>query len=281
MASPPEIALAPGSKLGRYELREWIGAGGAGVIWRALDTQSRSEAALKIVRRRADLSEEQGTEKLLREAKAMARVRHPNVIAILDTGVDGDRVYIAMELVKGVTLKPWLREKQRTAAEILQVFAQAGAGLSAAHDAGVVHRDFKPENILIDEHGTPRILDFGLALSNEISSSLLPPPVTNPGALRGSPGYMAPEQHVDNAVDARADQYSFCVALYEALYNRRLRLGEHALLPRTPPRPDVPLSVHRAIVKGLRQNPRARFVDLASLVGKLTPKPSFWRRWFR
>ncbi len=162
--------------------------------------------------------------RLLREARAIARLSHPNVVAVHDAGAVDDRVYIAMEFVDGDTVDAWLRSKPRSWREIVDVFMAAGRGLAAAHAAGVVHRDFKPQNVMIGRDGSVRVMDFGLArlaeepveapsVETEADRPHVPTTVTKTGALVGTLGYMAPEQFRGEALDGRADQFSFCVAL--------------------------------------------------------------------
>src|SRR5215470_6274154 len=199
--------LERGTRFGRYEVLRHAGAGGMGDVYAAYDPELERNVALKLLRpgtagaRAAELK---------REAQALARLAHANVVAVHDVGTSDGQVYVAMELVEGPTLRAWLAEKPRTAVEILAVFDAAGQGLSAAHGAGLVHRDFKPENVLLGADGRARVTDFGLAVAAGAA-----------GELAGSVPYMAPEQLQGEAVDARADQFAFAVALYEALYGER------------------------------------------------------------
>src|SRR5262249_16347665 len=193
------------------------------------------KVALKLLRPEAaeHRKDPRAKERLLREAQAMARLSHPNVIAVHDLGTLGEQVFIAMELVDGRTLAQWLKENQRSGREILEVALQAGKGLAAAHSAGLVHRDFKPDNVLVGRDGQVKVLDFGLARAVEELTALAAPtlprsleasPVTpraleaqltKTGMFLGTPAYMAPEQLLGKPTDARTDQFSFCVALYE------------------------------------------------------------------
>ena len=153
----------------------------------------------------------------MREAQAVARLHHPNVVGIYDVGAAGGRIFLAMELIEGETLSAWLSRCPRTVAEILRVFALAGRGLQAAHEAGIIHRDFKPQNVMVARDGSPRVMDFGLAASAEPGAADQPP-LTAAGAILGTPHYMSPEQLRGQRADARADQFSFCVALWQALH---------------------------------------------------------------
>ncbi|MCA9712961.1 MAG: serine/threonine protein kinase, partial [Myxococcales bacterium] len=162
----------------------------------------------------------------------MAKLTHPNVIAVHDVGTYEGRVFIAMEFVDGPTLRTWLLQGPLEWNEIVEVFVKAGRGLAAAHAVGLVHRDFKPDNVLIGRGGRVLVMDFGLARQAssrpaEAQPTGTPPPdardmvLTRTGALVGTPAYMAPEQHKGSVADPRVDQFSFCVALYEALYGER------------------------------------------------------------
>src|SRR5579862_4327593 len=218
------IAVARGATIGRYVILERLGQGGMGVVYRAYDPELDRRIALKLVR--ADSRHHLALrQRLVREAQAMARVSHANVLTVYDAGTVGDEVFIAMELVDGVTLGRWLRAERRAWRDVIDRFVGAGRGLAAAHAAGLVHRDFKPDNVLVAASGAVRVTDFGLArAARESDPDAAPSPSASPsrltqtGAVLGTPAYMAPEQVRGEAVDARADQFSFCVALYEALW---------------------------------------------------------------
>ncbi|HEU4537920.1 MAG TPA: protein kinase, partial [Polyangiaceae bacterium] len=197
----------------------------------------------------------------------------------------GGRVFLAMELVEGVSLRRWLEAKRSGVRETLRLFAAAGEGLGAAHAAGLVHRDFKPDNVVVSPGGRVRVGDFGLAQpapaapgSAEASESV--------ARAGGTPGYMAPEQWEGLAADAKSDQFSFCVALYEALYVVRpfgatgyvgpgaaLRLGGALTFPATP---RVPAGVRKAIARGLALDPAARHPSMAALVRELGERRARW-----
>lgn len=289
------LALDRGATLGRYVVLEKLGAGGMGDVFAAYDPHLDRKVAVKLLRA-GSLSVEEGKARLLREGQAMARLQHPNVIAVHDVGTLEDRVFIAMEFVDGETVSEWIRG-ERSWRDVVELFRQAGAGLAAAHRAGLVHRDFKPENILVGSDGRPRVLDFGLARQ----STLTPPagaqvgdvlegsdetplnqPLTRDGAIMGTPGYMAPEQLAGLPTDARSDQYSFCVALYEALYGKRPFAGEtlrlHAqemasgqVLP-PPAHTQVPSWVHQVLLQGLAAQPSERWADMDALLRALKPR---------
>ncbi|MCX4240349.1 serine/threonine-protein kinase [Paraliomyxa miuraensis] len=253
-----EPSAAMPRAIGPYVPLERLGEGGMGVVYRAHDPRLDRAVALKLLR--ADVSRsptERGRQRMIREARAMANVVHPNVVEVFDVGEVDSQVFVAMELVEGRTLARWLREQSRTTAEILGVFVQAGRGLRAAHDKGLVHRDFKPDNVLVGNDGRVRVTDFGLARAVEgqgqgpHAESLDPHgtgpsdaghgpsphtldgepqlvtqdddlgPITRTGIVLGTPAYMALEQHMGGSTDARTDQFAFCVALFEALAGHR------------------------------------------------------------
>lgn len=282
--------------LGRYEIREELGHGAFGKVYRARDPQLDRDVALKVLV--PDSSSPAEHAELLREARVMAALGHPNIVAVYDAGVveEGSagaaRVFIAMELVAGQSLRAWLATPRAPAA-VIDVLAQVGRGLSAAHAAGVVHRDLKPDNILVGDDGRARVVDFGLARhalrpdsdgDPEVPDALALARTSVAGAIVGTPAYMAPEQ-LDGAIaDVRTDQFAFCVTAWEALHGRRpfeghsLReLREAMRRPFHAPRTSgVPRRVQHAIARGLSRDPAARYGSLAELVAQLeVPR----RRW--
>jgi serine/threonine protein kinase len=294
---PPEpvTRLHAGTIISRYRVLETVGVGGMGVVYAADDPQLGRTIALKLMRPDGSIGVGQGTqERLLREARAMARLSHPNVVAVHDAGTFQGTVFVAMELVKGQTLRRWLRAQPRTHAQILDVFAQAGRGLAAAHSVGLVHRDFKPDNVLIGEDGRVRVTDFGLARSMALDegrpqstpleafpSGLVPEPaLTRTGLLVGTPAYMAPEQFAGGAFDARTNQFSFSVVLYEALYGERAFVAEDLTTlarevtsgrVRDPPDgTNVPGWLREVLLRGLRASPKERFPSMGALLVALT-----------
>jgi hypothetical protein len=194
----------PGDRLGRYEIERAIGAGGMGVVFEARDTTLDRLVAIKVVR-----PDSADRHTLLAEARAMARLAHPNIASIYDVGTVHGQLYLCMELVVGTTLRDWL-ERDRSPREIIAMFSAAGRGLAYAHRCGLVHLDFKPDNVLVDRVGRAVVTDFGVAAL--IGSAR--------GIVAGTPRYMAPEQRRGCAADARADQFAFCTALGEALGTR-------------------------------------------------------------
>lgn len=232
-------AAPPPAQVGRYRLGQPLGAGGLGIVYEAQDPQLQRPVALKLLH----AASEAAREPLLREARALARLAHPHVVAIFDAGEDDGRAWIAMERLPGPTLARWLRERDRPWAEVAQAFLQAGEGLAAAHAQGLVHRDFKPENVLRAGDGSFQVTDFGHAL-----------PVRERGARGGTPRYMAPEQARGAPADARADVYSFSVALRDAL---------------APLRPRPPGRLLRALESGAATDPAARPPTLEPLLALL------------
>ena len=293
-ASPGPSRLERGRTVGRYLVVELLGAGAMGVVYRAYDPDLDRALAIKIVGNDTDGSTrgERERARLLREAQAMARVNHPNVIQVFDVGELGTSVYVAMELVDGDTLKAWLVPK-RTPAEILEVFVAAGRGLSAAHAQGLIHRDFKPDNVMVDRTGQPRVLDFGLARAShrpELDASdeslrttenpiaSLDASMTEAGTMLGTPAYMSPEQYRGDPADQRSDQFSFCVALFEALVGRRPFQGRTVTALSAavtsgridmPARLPVSRGVMQAILRGLRVDPEERHPSMDALLAAL------------
>ncbi|MDX2089166.1 MAG: serine/threonine-protein kinase [Kofleriaceae bacterium] len=262
--------LSPGDRLGRYEIVAPLGQGGMGLVYEAFDPELQRHVAIKLLHASRD---PRMHAQLVREARAIARLAHPHVVAVHDVGEDGGRSFVAMELVRGGTLDDWRRARPRSTREVLAMFAAAGAGLAAAHAAGLVHRDIKPANVLVGEDGRPRISDFGLAIPDAPDDPHAPVE-----AQAGTPAYMAPEQHDGGEVDARADQFSFAVALYEALAERRpfggtsrreIREAIAAGPPRLPAR--VPRRVSAAIHRALREAPASRFPSMSPLLAALAP----------
>ncbi len=255
------FALSPGATMGRYVIERELGAGAMGVVYAAWDPELDRTVALKVLN--LEVTDDRRRAALLGEARAMARLAHPNTVAVFDAGVEQGRAFVAMEQVSSRTLDEWLRQAPRRWPEIRDVFAQVARGLAAAHEAGLVHRDVKPGNILIDEAGTAKLADFGLA-------GLVSP--ARPGALIGTPSYMAPEVLRGDAADALSDQYAFCVALCEALY------GERAVPPR---RAGVPARLGRAVARGLSVDSVARHGSMAELERELTRVPLRRTVWLR
>ncbi|TMQ15194.1 MAG: tetratricopeptide repeat protein [Deltaproteobacteria bacterium] len=293
--------LPPGAVIGHFVVEEQLGAGGMGVVVAARDQLLERKVAIKVLRRLFSGVDSQV--RLLREAQAMARLQHPNVVTVFEAGTHDGLIFIAMELVEGCTLARWLRDQPRTVRAIVEVFARAGRGLAAAHQLGMVHRDFKPENVLVGRDGQVRVTDFGLVGMARGSverapedqplgrASPLDQPLTRTGALLGTPLYMAPEQHLLLPVTAQVDQFAFCVALHEALYGvppfrgatvRELRDSVLSGVPVRPAAPahDVPPWLRSIVLRGLALSPGERWPDMDGLLDALTRDPSARRRWW-
>ncbi len=271
-------ALAQGDTVGRYTIVGVVGSGAMGVVYAANDPRLERKIALKVLHREVgvgsavedskDLAEE-GRDRLLAEARTLAQLSHPNLVAVHDVGLHDGRVFVALELVDGVSLATWC-EARRSWRDVLDVFRQAGAGLAAAHAAGIIHRDFKPNNVLVSPDGRVRVVDFGLARRIAI-----PSPHGARREVAGTPAYMAPEQLAGESADARADQFSFCVALYEALYGERPFAGlatASAELRDPASGARVPRWVRAAVVRGLALRRDDRHRDLSALLAQLAPR---------
>lgn len=233
--------FAPGTPIGHFRVVRELGAGGMGVVFEAHDPDLDRRVAIKVVKELGAGSA--AGLRLIREAQAMARLTHPNVVAVHEVGTIADQVFVVMELVPGTTLGEWLKTP-RTWREIVETFLAAAQGLLAAHHAGLVHRDFKPSNVLVGPSNRVRVSDFGLAHLDELAEGSEP--------MAGTVGYMAPEQRAGGTVDARADQYAFAIALQDALRGSR-----------------APRRIRAAIVRALSIDPEARFATLDELAHEL------------
>ncbi|MGH9889548.1 MAG: serine/threonine-protein kinase, partial [bacterium] len=220
---PGDIEGVPCGAIGRFVTLGVLGHGGMGMVLSAFDPQLDRKVAIKILHPQLSASDA-ARARLQREALAMARLAHPNVVTVYEVGCIEAQLFIAMELVDGVTLRTWLAQRERAWREILAILLAAGRGLVAAHEVGLVHRDFKPENVLVARDGRVRVTDFGVArlsFTNDAEPAgdcAMEHPLTRAGAIVGTPRYMAPEQRRGEPADERADQFSFCVALWEAMY---------------------------------------------------------------
>ena len=287
--------LALGDKLGRFEIVRQLGVGGMGVVYVALDPTLNRQVAVKLLKsvEERPIAAAAARARMIREAQAMARLSHPNVITVHEVGTVDDQVFIVMELNDGQTLGQWIKE-QRGWREIVDLFLQAGLGLSAAHEADLIHRDFKPDNVLIGRNGRVRVTDFGLVDSSKnpekvlrdhsvepraSEGGMLAVALTHTGAMLGTPPYMAPEQHDAAAADSRTDQFSFCVSLFEALYGYRPFQGStyRALVvailddhrQERPADTDVPDELHQILLRGLSNNRDDRFGSMKELLDAL------------
>jgi predicted Ser/Thr protein kinase len=294
-AVPP---LRPGARIGRFTVLDKLGEGGMGVVLAAYDPDLDRRVAIKLIRPAA-AKDEGAQARLLREAQAMARLRHPNVVTVYEVGTFGEQVFIAMEYVEGRTLSGALAELAGSWREIIARFAEAGRGLAAAHEAGLVHRDFKPENVLVGRDGRVHVTDFGLvgtadesegsrpfdvlednrARVSALSSPLLEEDLTPTGYLMGTPLYMSPEHHRGGCVDARSDQFAFCVGLFRELYGESPFDGEtvteyasQVLAGNVRPPPTgtrVPGWVRDILLRGLSVDPDRRFPSMEALLSEL------------
>jgi len=284
----------PTGRWGRYLLLGQIGAGGMGIVLAAHDPALDRKVALKLLRPRVHRTASTDAQRISLEAQAMARLAHPNVVTVFEVDHIGDQAFVAMELVEGSTLRGWLHERPRPWRDIVTMFAAAGRGLAAAHAAGLIHRDFKPDNVLIGSDGRPRVSDFGLVVEASGDEPILATPspgvdVTTRGTASGTPAYMSPEQWAGRGFDARVDQFAFCVALWEALWGSRpfpgttpaeLRAAVRAGVLAAPPgRSRAPRRLVAALRRGLAVDPAARWPDMTALVEELSRALGARQRW--
>ncbi len=279
------MALAPGSKLGPFEILAPLGAGGMGEIYRAQDTRLERTVALKLL----PATFAAGNEHLLRfeqEARSASALNHPNIITIYELGHDGFRHYIAMELVEGNTLRTLLASRLLPMRKAIEIAAQIAEGLTKAHEAGITHRDLKPENIMVSHDGLVKILDFGLAKSTSPAGETLdlynsPASLTPSGMLLGTVGYMSPEQAAGRHLDYRSDLFSFGLVLYEMVTGKRpfqrVTAAETLVaILRDHPEPigalnrDVPAPLCWAIERCLAKDPDKRFTSTRDLARELS-----------
>ncbi len=282
-------AITQGKQLGRFTLVERLGAGAMGVVWRAEDPQLGRHVALKVLKR-ADAGL---TERLVREARSMAQVNHPNVVTVYEVGEATDgTMFIAMELVTGQSLRSWQKVGKRTVPVLVEAYIAAARGLAAAHAAGLVHRDFKPDNVLVGDDGRIRVTDFGLAAAKPVEpsdvvamgarpsrASIGDVNLTTSGSVLGTPAYMAPEQFTGGNVDSRTDQFNFCVSLYEALFGERpyegksfTELGDNVMFGRLKDPPEdahVSPALRAILLRGLSVKPGDRFATMDELITEL------------
>ncbi len=293
--------LESGDAVGRYVVIETLGVGGMGAVYLARDPKLDRPVALKVLHPRVHARNTELQERLQREAQLMARLNHPHVAAVHDVGSDHDRTFVVMEYLPGGTLRRWLIATHHWR-EILAVFLDAGRGLAAAHAAGIVHRDFKPENVLFGHDNRVVVTDLGLAQHGALHASASPtlddrlpsldaPRVSAPMHASGTPRYMGPEQLRLSPVDARVDQFSFCVALAEALFGCHpygvggdksiaAAIREGRLRP-FPVSPRVPRSIRRALVRGLAPDPGDRYPTMEDLLAAISRPTGLARPWVK
>jgi eukaryotic-like serine/threonine-protein kinase len=276
--------LSRGTMVGRYQIIKLLGRGGMGSVYAAHDPNLDRQVALKLLH--STHGYEAG-ERMIREAQALARLDDPHVVQVYDAGEFDDQVFITMQLVDGEDLGTALSRKKHSVPQLLEWFCAAGRGLAAAHAAGLIHRDFKPNNVLIDRRGRIAVTDFGLARSLDPGDGRRH--LTGLGTIMGTPAYMSPEQHGQLTTSPASDQFSFCVALWEALYDRHPFIaGDRAsiasmspfaigyqiydgeiILP--PKQKHVPKRVHDALIRGLSRNPEKRWPAMKLLLAELEP----------
>ncbi|HZJ66522.1 MAG TPA: serine/threonine-protein kinase, partial [Kofleriaceae bacterium] len=295
LSSPATPSEPLGASVGRYRLERELGAGAMGVVHAAFDPDLERRIALKVLRVAAPGTH--AKDRLLREARAMARLAHPNVVTVHEVGTTNGRDFIAMELIQGETLADWLRSEDRRAVDIIAAFVAAGRGLAAAHAAGIVHRDFKPHNVLRNRDGRIVVTDFGLAreaqgempvpldatlpLATRLAASGSTPSalsgITVTGSLLGTPAYMAPEQWSGGAVTPATDQFAFCVALWEALAGQRPYRGptleelraQAALGPVALDAHMIPRRLRSILRRGLDPEPARRWPNMDALLAEI------------
>jgi len=279
------------TRIGRFTVLRRLGAGGMGVVYSAYDDELERKVAIKVVR------EERGTddasrERLRREALAVAKLNHPNVVSVFEVGSHDDRLFVAMEFVRGGTVRQWLAKGERSWREIRDVFVWAADGVAAAHDAGLVHRDLKPDNVMVVDGGPVRVkvLDFGLASVTRDEPNAEPPSedeieatqLTVTGHVLGTPAYMPPEQRRGERVDARGDQYALCVSLWEALHGAHPFVVDGALdrdaakrsRPLVPRRRGVPSWLDSVVSRGMSANSEDRYPSMHALADALRRDPA-------
>ncbi len=274
-------------RIGRFTVIGRLGAGGMGVVYLGYDPELAREVAIKVLRAEDStdpLRSERSRARMRSEAQAMAKLRHANVVTVHEVGEHDGGLFVAMEYVRGTTLRGWATAESRSVAQIVSTWEAAGRGLAAAHDAGLVHRDFKPDNVLVGEDGRVLVTDFGLAtqvsesVPTEPDGETLGPERSRSG-IAGTPAYMAPECLQGASATAQSDQFSYCVGLYEALWGGRPFGESLAALavvlrgtdpPRPPGSPRVPRAVRDAVLRGLSREPALRFGDMDQLLRALT-----------
>ena len=308
-SSPRPTAGSPQEQLvgGRYAIQRMVGRGGMGSVYEAYDESLGRKVAIKVLR--GDLVDaaqrEEHSARLLREARLLAAVHHPNVLNVYDVGVFERQVYLAIQYVEGTTLREWIRDTAPDWRSLLDVYLAVGDGLFAAHKQGLVHRDIKPDNILIDATGRAWLADFGLACAigaqvvvddtseadgEPIDLDLTLSAVTRTGAVMGTPAYMAPEQHLAQETDERSDQFSLAAAIFESLYGQRAFEGrtrpalaaavtEGRLV--SPPAGDVPSAILPVLRRALAPERTQRFATLEEFLEALAQAADPGRPWYR
>lgn len=278
MARAEDRAEAPHERVGRYLVLELAGQGAMGRVLRAYDPKLKREVALKLVRGAHDAAQR---ERLVAEAQAMARLSHPNIVAVYDVELTDAAPFIVMEYVDGTTLSEWIESGPYPAEEVLDAFRRAGKGLAAAHAAGIVHRDFKPHNVMRRVDGRIQVMDFGIATPSTEGAAAS---AGETDGIAGTPAYMSPEQHAGQAADTRSDQYAFCVALWEALAGVRPFGGKDLESAKRTSEPrearegwTMPRAIRDVLLRGLSVDPAHRYPSQEALLEALSPSPKRFR----
>ena len=287
LAHAPDVPLDDaliGRKIGRFRVEKKLGAGGMGVVYVARDEQLDRRVALKTL---PVADDETARQRLLREARTASRVVHPNVATVFEAGEADDVVYIAMELVEGVTLREW-SQRNPSVDERLEVLRAVAAGLAKAHELGIVHRDLKPDNVMVGPGGVVKVLDFGLAKMIVARPTGDTASVTIEGRLLGTPCYMSPEQTKGKSIDARSDVFAFGTLAYELFTNKRafqadslqellIAIARDEPTPMRVLTPRVPTWLVAVVERCLRKQQEERFADGGELVQALARPASGWR----
>lgn len=287
--------LTKGAQMGRYVILRTLGIGAMGTVYHCYDPELDRKVALKLLRGGTSFARRRA---LLREAQAMAKLTHPNVVTVYDVGEHDGQVYVAMELVEGTTLRRWLGERPRNWRDVLETFVMAGRGLRAAHARGLIHRDFKPDNVMVSPDGQVRVMDFGLARGGAdsdhedededirtISGSLMTEATV--GRIAGTPAYMAPEQAVASDLSPSVDQFAFCVSLWEGVAGQRPFDGHccgerftNVVEGRVTPIPAsvrMPGWLKRVLLRGLQPTTTDRWASMEELLTALERGRQRWR----
>lgn len=294
---PPPSASAGPPTIEHFIILSRLGQGGMGVVYAAYDERLDRKVAIKLMQ--PGRESPQARQRMLKEARAMAKLSHPNIVTVHEVGEVDGQIFIAMEHVRGVDLNAWLLAESRPYAEVLAVFRRAGEGLCAAHEAGIIHRDFKPHNVMVGDDGSVKVLDFGLAREEDTRGEELPTAdgrsascrgagLTATGAVMGTPAYIAPEIHQGESATARSDQFAFCVALHFGLFGVYPFAGGTSAAVigaiiraerRDPPEGSaVPSWLQRAVFRGLAHDPTDRFESMEALLAAIAEDPDKRRR---
>src|SRR5215469_7831888 len=274
------MTLAAGTKLGPYEILALIGAGGMGEVYCAMDTKLNREVAVKVIS--SELADSEARHRFQLEARLASSLNHPHILTVHDAGEFEGKEYLVTEFIDGGTLRDWSRAQPRGWRDVVELLAGVADGVAAAHDAGILHRDIKPQNVLVTKSGYAKLADFGLAkllerISQEDETRTLEDGITRPGIALGTTAYMSPEQASGKHLDARTDVFSFGVLLYEALGSKRPFTGStgidvlHAIINANPEPLDdsVPPALRVIVTKALEKKPADRYQSMREMVGDL------------